>query len=327
MLTIRPFRNEDPPKLLDIWQQNRRDPQRTRYIAMSLADLDAGPLGIPFFDRHCLQLAFDDERPVGFAQVGFAQNPDGSSLSSEVGHIVIVVVVPDCPEPIAVCKELVQACENVLIVGGVREIFGGSPRPSLPYYLGLYGGAEPISIFDADVPVIEAFRQLNYEVHQNTRRFERDLTNYQARILPGDLHWRNKIQFQIDDFPPAKHWLDAIALAHCEWLEFTAFQMENAQAVARVRIRLSLPGPDKVQRVYDGNWNAAIMDIRIHPDFQRKGLGAFTLGEILRFLAKENRVARIEAHIDDSCSGLYGLLRSLDWREVETGTIFTKEVR
>ena len=294
-------------------------------MSMSVVEQDAGPLGIPFFDRRCLQLAFDDERPVGFAHASFAPKTDGSGLSTEVGHIAVVVVVPDCPEPVVVCKELIQACENVLITGGAREIFGGSPRPSLPFYLGLYGGADPIGIFDADAPVIEAFRQLGYEIHEKTRRFDRELTNYQYRIRPATLRWKGNIQFQIDDFPLAKNWLDAVSLAHCEWLEFLAIQTENSMPVAKVRIRRSPSGADQFQRMYDDNWNAALTDIRVHPDFHRKGLGTFVLSEILRFLAKEDRTARIEAHITDSCSSLCGLLCNMGWREVETGTIFVKK--
>ena len=327
MLTIRPFRNEDPLKLLEIWRQQQRDPLRAHYIPMTMAELDTGPLGIPFFDRHCLQLAFDDKRPVGFVQVGFASNSDGSGLSREVGHIAVVAVVPDCLEPVVACKALIQAGENVLIAGGVHKIFGGSPRPGLPYYLGLYGGAEPIGIFDADTPVIEAFRQLGYKIHQKTHRFERNLKNYQPRILPGTLRWREKIQSQIVDCPPAKNWWEAISLAHCEWWELTGVQTENARAIAKVRVRLSQPGPDKMQRAYDNNWDAALTEIRVHPDFHRKGLGAFVLGEILRFLIRENRATRIEAHIAESCSALCGLLRALDWHEIETGTIFARKVR
>ena len=326
MLTIRPFRNEDPPKLLEIWQRLYRDRKRPHFIPMSMADLDCGPLGMPLFDHRFIQLAFRDDQPVGFAQIGFGPNTDGSDLSSEVGHIAVVAVVPDCLEPVDVCKELIVAGENVLTAAGVRKIFGGSPHPCLPFYLGLYGGAEPIGIFDSDEPVVEAFQQLGYEIRQKTIHFQRELINYKPPMHLNDLQWKDKIVLQVDDVPIAKNWWDALSLAHNEWLEFTAVLTENSMRVAQVRVRLSLPGPDKIQRVFDNDWDAALTDIRVHPNFHRKGLGTFVLGIVLRFLSRENRAARIEAHIADDHSTVYRLLRALDWEEVETGNLFYKNV-
>ena len=326
MLTIRPFRNEDSPKLLEIWQKNRHGPEQSRFSPLSMERLDVGPLAMPFFDRRGIQLALDGDRPVGFAQVGFGPNPGGDGLSCNIGHIPMVAVVPEFPDPVVVCEELIKAGEAVLIDSGVREIYGGSPRPSLPFYLGLYGGAEPIGVFDADAAVIEAFRRLGYGVCQKTARFQRVLTDYSPPFIPSMLQWKSKLRLEVNDRPKAKNWWDALSLTHFDWIESTAFLEENNLPVSQIRIRMAEPEPERSHFLYDKNWDAALMDIRVRPDFYRQGVGTYVLAETLRYVIAMNHVARIEAHIAEDCSNLYGLLKSLHWNEVETGTIFSKKI-
>ncbi len=330
MLTIRSFRNEDPPKLLEIWQKNRRAPARAHFLPLTISGLDTGPLAMPFFDSRRLLLALDGDRPVGFVHVGFGSNADGSDLSYEVGHIAMVAVVPDYPEPVALCKELIKAGEDVLIEDGAHEIYGGSPRPSLPYYLGLYGVAEPLAVFDADAPVAEAYRLLGYGVRQKTVRFQRELANYTPPMLPNMLQWKEKVECKNEEFPHAKSWWDALSLAQFAWIETTAFLLESNVPVAQVRICLAEPFCDvkdeASQRLYDNRLDSALMNVIVAPQYLRQGLGGYVLREALRYLISLERVSRIETHISEDFSSLFGLLKALKWSEVETGTIFSKEV-
>ena len=326
MLTIRSFRNEDPPKLLEIWRKNRLVPEQNRFFPLSMAKLDIGPLAMPFFDRREIQLALVDDQPVGFAHVGFGPNPSGSDLSRDVGHIAMIAVVPEYPEPVVVCKELIKACEAVLIDSGVRDIYGGSPHPSLPYYFGLYGGAEPVGFFDADTAVVEAFQQLGYDANQKTIRFQRELADYSPPFLPTMLQWKSKLRLLVNDRPTAKNWWDALVLVQYDWIEVTAMLEEKNMPVAQIRIRLTEPDAEPAYRLYGNNWNAALTDIRVRPDHHHRGVGTYILAETLRYVIAMERVARIEAHIAESSSNLYRLLRVLDWNEAETGTIFNKKV-
>ena len=326
MLTIRPFLNEDPPKLLEIWQKNRIGPKRPHFFPLSMERLDIGPLAMPFFNRREIQLALVDSQPVGFAHVGYGPNPSGSDLSREVGHIALVAVVPETPEPIAVCKELIKAGEAVLIDSGVRDIYGGSPHPSLPFYFGLYGGAEPVGVFDADTSVGEAFRRLGYDTDQKTVRFQRELTNYSPPFIPKMLQWKSKLRLVVNDRPAARNWLDALSLVQYDWIEATAMLAENNMPVAQIRIRLTEPESGTQHRLYDNNWGAALTDIRVRPDHHHRGVGTYVLAETLRYVIAMERATRIEAHLADSCAPLQGLLKVLGWEEVETGTIFNKKV-
>ena len=323
MLTVRHFRNEDSPKLLEIWQKRRHGPGQSRFFSMSMEKLDIGPLAMPFFNRHWIQLAFADDRPVGFVQAGLGPNGSGSDLSSDTGHIAMVVIDPECPEPVAVCGKLIQASERVLADSGVCRIYGGSPHPSLPFYLGLYGGAEPIGVFDADTAVGEAFRSLGYGVYQKTIRFQRELTNYFPPFLPTMLPWKSKLRLIIDDWPTAKNWWDALSLVRPNWMESTAILKESDIPIAQIRLHANEPeeGP-----IYRNSWNIALMDLRVHPNFRRQGVGTYLLAETLRYLIAKSRAARVEAHVAENHSELCGLLKSLDWSEVETGTIFFKKI-
>jgi GNAT superfamily N-acetyltransferase len=46
-----------------------------------------------------------------------------------------------------------------------------------------------------------------------------------------------------------------------------------------------------------GAKHAGLMDVRVLPDFHRQGVAAYTMNEMLRFLARDHNVHHIEAHI------------------------------
>ncbi len=327
MFTIRSFRNEDPPKILDIWQKNRRRPERTHFFPLSMGQLEAIVLAMPFFDYRFLQLAFEGDRPVGFAHATLGPNPNGSNLSSAAaGQICAVLISPDCSEPLVAAQQLIAACERSLIAQGVREIHAGSPRPSAPFYVGLYSGAEPIGIIDSDTAVIEAFQKSGYVPQQKTARFQLELTDYLPPTTSGTLEWMSRVKLDFGDRPEIENWWDACMLAHFDWLETTACLLKGMRPVSRVRIRMSDQGSEKETKLYDKNWDASLIDIRVHPEYRHQGLAAYTLGETLRLLVMQSRVARIEAHVGEADSMVHSLLRRLRWNEVETGTAFKKIV-
>jgi ribosomal protein S18 acetylase RimI-like enzyme len=326
MLTIRPYRNEDPPRLLSLWKRSQQQRTRTRLIPLSMSTLQMQTLGLPFFDRRSILLAFDNQEPVGYIHTTLGPTPDGFNLNRRSAHICFLCVDPAYHDLWGAARALLFAAEHHLAQLGVEEIFGGSPRPSAPFYIGFYGGSEPIAFFDSDQYLIQVFLESGYHIHKNTARFYLDLANYIPPMTSAMVHWHSRLDVEFSETPKPKTWWDACAFANFEWIEATAFLSDAHRPVARIRVRVANPDMDEAQVLYGGTWDAGLMDARVHPDFYRQGVAAYTLAEMLRYLAGKNQIKQIEAHIDEDSISMYSLLRSLLWKQIDTGKIFRKEI-
>ena len=67
----------------------------------------------PYFDRHGLIVATEDERPIGFAHAGFGPSTDGQSLDSKIGATCMLMVLPHALRD-DVSKELLHHSEEYL---------------------------------------------------------------------------------------------------------------------------------------------------------------------------------------------------------------------
>lgn len=327
MLTIRPFRNEDPPRLLKLWTKSQSQQNRSDLVQLSMSSLQMQTLGLPFFDSHAIMLAFDGDDAVGYVHTTLGPNRDGSDFSATSGQICFMAVDPEYPDLWGAARILLHAAEDYLLLQGVTEIFGGSPRPCAPYYIGFYGASEPIGIFDSDAHLIQIFQEAGFETVMKTTRYRLGLRKYTPPMTPITVGWRSQLEIKFNESAPSKTWWEACSFANFEWYEATASLLSTNRPIARIRVRISDPDTEHEQLLYGGTWDAGLMDIRVHPDFHRKGVAAYTLGEMLRYLVCKGEVFRIEAQIDQSDPSLNALLKSLGWQAIDTGTVFRKEIR
>jgi ribosomal protein S18 acetylase RimI-like enzyme len=327
MLTIRPFRNEDPPRLLSLWTKSQRQGTRSQLMPLSMNTLQSQVLGLPFFDRRSIQLAFENHEPVGYIHTTLGPTPDGFGLNRRTGHICFLCVDPAYPDLRRVAHQLLCAGEQYLAGQGVEEIFGGSPRPSAPFYVGFYGGSEPIAFFDSDQYLIQVFLESGYQIFKNSARFHLELTDYLPPMTSAMVHWHTRLDIEFDEKPMVKSWWMACAHANFEWLETRAYLSATHRPVALIQIRITNPdAEEESQALYGGTWDAGLMDTRVHPEFHRQGVAAYTLAETLRYLVGKKQIRQIEAHIDEDVTTMYPLLRSLLWNQIDTGKIFRKEI-
>lgn len=326
MLTIRPFRNEDPPRLLMLWKKSQVHKNRSDLIPLSMNSLQMQVLGQPFFDSDAIMLAFDGDRAIGFVHTTLCPNKDRSDFSSDSGQICFLAIDPEYPDLWGAARILLRTAEDYLIGLGVGEIFGGSPRPCAPFYMGFYGGGEPLSILESDSHLIQVFQEAGYVVQKKTRRYRLNLRNYIPPITPITVGWRSQLEITFNDLAKSKNWWEGCCFANFEWHEAVAYQLNTRRPIARIWIRVANPDTEKDTILYGGTWDAGLMDIRVHPDFHRKGVAAYTLGEMLRYIKLQSHVLQIEAQIDQADDSLNALLRSLQWQEIETGILFRKEI-
>ena len=145
VVTFRAFRNSDPPAIAELW--SNADPVKGLMQPISVAVLERHVFAKPYFDRHGLILAFEEDALVGFVHAGFGPNPDRSDLDISIGVICLLMVRPR-DDQLAIRQRLVEEAERYLLARGATEIRAGCIRTSSPFYLGLYGGSDMAGILE-----------------------------------------------------------------------------------------------------------------------------------------------------------------------------------
>ena len=326
MLTVRSFRNEDPPRLLELWRHTQccRN-EFSPLFPLSLNQLQVQILGLPMLDHQSVMLAFEDDTLVGYVHTMFAPTPDGYSLDYTTGQICFLCVDSTCFNTSDVAAALIRAGENYLLRQGAQTIFGGSPSPSVPFYSALYSGGEAVGILHADEIAINAFHKANYQIHQATTWFHFNLQNYTPVATAETVGYYGTIEVEISEISKAKTWWEGCTLANGIWLDATAFWIQTGRPVARLRTRITYPDTENFLTMYGRNWLASLMELRVHPDFENMDIKRYLLGELIRYLATQHQITHVEAHLTAD-SPLFALLRNQSWLERDSGSIFIKTV-
>ena len=320
MLSIRSFRNSDPPTLVEIWRQfYSKEPQKVAPIPLSV--LVDNVLNMPFFESDGLFLAFDNDLPVGFAHASFGPNGDQSDLNPETGVVHLIMTVPSYPDPVELCRRLLEQCEEYLKNKGAKVIFGGPPRSSVSFYTGLYGGSEPIGVYESDAS-ITAYQDFGYSVQYNTLRFTRDLRNFQIPFTPKSVVWNRKLTINYSDKPPIENWFQACTAIRSNWFNATATLGPQGQKLAEAHIRITQADRSGCDVLIPPT--AALVHIRVADDFLRQGIGTFLLGGAIRRLTLEFHPSRIETIVMQEEDHFVKFFRKLDWKEGDQGKVFLK---
>lgn len=324
MVHIRPFRNEDPPRLLSLWKKcQRRNPP---LVSLSMNALQMQVLGMPFWDRRAIMLAFEREKAVGYVHTTLGPSSDGSRLDSSTGQICFLCVDPAHTDRWAVANALLQAAERYLTNCGAKTIYGGSPRFCAPFYFGFHGGGEPIGFFDSDQYLIQTFLSAGYLPCKRTVRFRLDSSQYVPKTTPSMLGWAPRLVIEHDLYPNPRTWWEAMAQAGFHWSESVAYLTSSRRPVARATLRIVHPDFEQDDNLYGKNWDAGLVYVGVHPDFQHQGIAAYLLEETVRHLMLQGQIADIEAQVTDDSPFVQTLLRSLNWKEIDTGTLYQKEI-
>ncbi|MDR3182514.1 MAG: GNAT family N-acetyltransferase [Planctomycetaceae bacterium] len=326
MLSIRPFRNADPPRLVELWRKCRYSSPQL-FTPLSLNQLQVQVFGIPMTDLRSVMLAFDDERLAGYVHTALAPAGDGSRTGDTTGHICFLSIDPEYPNQEEAGAGLIFAAEQYLADCGVQEIFGGSPSPSVPFYTGFYGGGEAIAVLRSDESAVKCFLDAGYSIHQKTVWFHLDIRNYEPPSMTDVLQWMNIVTVELNETPRAKSWWEGCILANGYWVEAMAFSNETTKPIARVRIRITCPDAEDDFAMYSGLWTASLMDIRVHPDYRHQGVAKFLLAELLQYLISRRQISHINAHIAEDSVALYALLNAMEWEQRDSGFIFFKPMQ
>ena len=271
MLTFRTFRNTDPPLLNALWQSYVGQPGLWQPISPDL--LEQLIFSRLYFDYGGLLLAFEEDRPVGFAHAGFGPNPEANWISTATGVTCVVLVRPDCDRQ-GVAAGLLDRSETYLRQRGATVLYGGGAAPFNPFYLGLYGDSTSPGILESDAVAREAFASGGYRESDRISLFRRVLTGRELLVDRRLMQVRRQTMVQMVPDAPTRTWWEACTFGQFDLTRFDLVPRGGGRAVATATFRNMEPiGAATLSRA------VGLVDLNVDESVRRRGLATLLLSE------------------------------------------------
>jgi len=314
LIQIRCFRNDDPPRLAEVWRAADLGPMAMQPMTSAL--LEAGVFSKPYFDREGLIVALDGERAVGFAHAAFGPNRDRSGVDTRVGTTLLVAVVPhERQEQIG--DDLLRACEDYLRRRNAGMLLGGGSAEMRSFYLGLYGGSDLPGILDSSAAMQAIFRRGGYEVAERIAVLRRPLVGFRPPVSRMQLAIRRTTVLRAIDEPARRSWWEAATT--------TGIALRRYELLDAEESRLGSVSFWDMQPLA-GAWGvvaAGLLDVDIEGKRRRQGLAHYLVAEAMHDLAQEG-VTLVETHAVESNAPAIKLFLKLGFEAAECGTLFRK---
>ncbi len=309
MVQYRTFRNTDPPRLVEVW--NDAFTGRGAVLLPNSSLLERYLFAKPLFDPAGLFLAEDEAKCVGFAHAGMAGG-DGAAL----GVTALLGVRPSYRRR-GIGSELLHRCEAYLRSHGARELHAGSHRADSQLAMGLYGGSEPPGFLCSDPSAEPFFLHEGYRIGQRVLVMQRLLVEPVKLFDPRFMGLRQRFEVQ----------LGAPRSLHGWWRECVYGAVDPLQAVVVDRQSGTVAAHTLVWEMdgFSFRWQRSavgICDFVVEPAFRRQGLGKFFLVHLLRQL-QEQFFAVAELHLDAGSDAL-GFVQKAGFTQVDTGQVYVK---
>ena len=320
MIAFRCFRNDDPPRLADVWRNADLGPGAMQ--PMTVSHLEACVFSKPYFEREGLVLALDGDRAVGFAHASFAPSADRGSLDTTTGTTLLVVVAPHERED-EIAAGLIARCEDYLRQRGARTVLGGGSAEMTGFYLGLYGGSDIPGILDSSPAMQRAFRAAGYEVADRIAVLRRPLAGFRPPVNRLQLAIRRATSLRAIDEPARRTWWEAATT--------------TGIALRRYELRANLEGPDGVAPLLGSAsfWDmqplatargvpvAGLMNVAIEGPRRREGLASYLVAEAMHDLAAEG-ITLVETQVSEANAPAMRLFTKLGFQAADHGAVFRK---
>ena len=315
MIEYRCFRNEDPPRLADVWRAADLGPSAVQPMTSAL--LEACVFSKPYFDREGLVVAFDEGRMVGFAHAGFGPNAAASGLDTSIGTTMLVVTVPH-PAEALVADGLLARCEAYLRNRGVAAPRGGGTPAVGGFYLGLYGGADLPGILDSSPAMQGVFHRAGYAAAERVAVLRRSLVGFRPPVNRLQMAIRRGTTLRVIDEPARRTWWEAATttgIALCRYELRTASDELLGSA--------SFWDMQPLAAAW-GVAAAGLLDVNVAGPRRRQGLASYLVSEALHDLAKRD-VTLVETQVAESNPAALQLFAKLGFTVAERGTVFVRD--
>ena len=312
MVQYRTFRNTDPPRLVEVW--NEAFTNRGAAYLPNTGLLERYVLAKPTFDPAGLFVAEDEGRCVGFGHAGLA--PVGGE--GPLAGVVCLIGVRPSAQRHGVGGTLLRCCEAYLRERGAQVLYAGGHYPRNPYYLGLYGGSESPGFLVSDAQAAPFFLGAGYVVDQQVAVLQRALDTPLRVVDPrfGPMRQRYVIEFAAPQ-SLSSTWRECV-LGFLDPIEASVVDRQSGARVARALL-WEMEG-------YTYRWQraaAGVCDFEVDPAYRRQGLGKFFFLHMLRQL-QEQFFALVEVQLEESNAAALQFLRSMNFQQVDTGQVFRK---
>jgi ribosomal protein S18 acetylase RimI-like enzyme len=311
-MQYRPFRNNDPPALVEVW--NEALTGRGAYPLRTPAAFDRWILSKPYFTPDAMTVAVDPEQEnkiVGFALNGFG--PNDELTTQDTGGVVCGVLVRPSHRRKGIGRELLRRSEEWLRSRGADVVVVGSQRPYNPYLFGLYGGANSPGVL-ASEPDADAFLTANgYERGESHLVFQRPLDK-PIDVADGRfVGLRRRFDIQMIRPTVSQSWWEECVWGVLEPTEFRVVDKMTGAPAGRL-VTWELEG-------YSWKWNkpaTGIFDVEIRAHLRRQGLAKFLLASVLKLLQEQfYAVAELQVWSDDPAG--IGICQALGFEQVDVG--------
>lgn len=317
MSRLRCFRNDDPPRLAEIW--NEAFTGRGSYPLRSLSPLERCVLSKPYFDPAGLIVAEEMGGPVGFVHAGFGPSDDESRLDTTRG-VICAIAVRSTHRRKGVAAELLRGAETYLAGRGTRTIHAGPRWPRCPFYFGLYGGSNMPGFLDSDPATGPFFLRQGYKAHEATvvwqRRLEQPVPAADARFVA----LRRRFDVRLMPQMSMGSWWQECVYGLLEPVEFRLHDKLSGMPAARALL-WEMEG-------YSGRWgcpSVGMLDVQVRSELRRQGLAKFLLTQILRRL-QEEYFGVVEVQAPEENETAAALFQSLGFEGVDVGRVYLKDV-
>jgi GNAT superfamily N-acetyltransferase len=313
---FRTFRNNDPPRLAEIWRD--QPPQRGRAQPMTAGVFDQFVLSKPYFDPAGLIVALSDNIPIGFSHAGFGPNEEQNGISTETGTTYQLLLRSE-RRNIGLARELLARSEDYLRQRGAKVIYAGGIRPLNAFYLGLYGGSELPGILAGDPIFHDACRENGYREIDRVVVLQLDLAMFRAPIARNLRQLRREMSCHEVQAPPVRNWWEACTTGAFERVCFSLMRPGSKETLADVWFWDVEP--------LSTSWGAhavGMFDLEVHSQQRRKGLATFLLGEAFERL-RTRGILLVEAQTMQHNEPAIKLYNKLGFKQVDEGIVYRKD--
>jgi ribosomal protein S18 acetylase RimI-like enzyme len=314
VIAYRPFRNTDPPALVELWNTSLTHPRIVPVRSPTF--LEYFLFAKTYFDADGLILAYDGDKMVGFVHAGFAPREDLAGLDSATGVLCTLAVLPSYRGQ-GIGTQLLHRAENYLWERGAVRAWFGSQTPNNPFLFGLQGGCTNIGMVHNDESTLRFLQRHGYAPTRRLLLFRRSLAR-----LPMPLDTR---------FGAIRSNYDILAsyLRHAGWwqesvlgpVEAVEYRLED-KVTHGTPARMVLWDMD----TFSQHWGQAcvgLIDLHVEENARRLGLAKYLLLNVLRHL-RDRSFAQFEVAVEEGTRPMLGLLAGLEFEAIGEGVSYFK---
>lgn len=267
MIHYRPFRNNDPPGLVRVW--NEAFTERGAVVLPAPNVLEEYVFSKLYFDPAGLILALDDGQIVGFAHAGFGSAPGKKDLSGDRGILSLIGVRPSHRRQ-GIGSELLRRCEAYLRARGAMTLLAGPQSPLNPFYFGLYGGSDSPGFLASDAAAEPFLKQHGYVPATTCLVFQRALQDPMAVVDVRFPSIRRRFELVAEPRSGVGTWWEECTRGPTEFLDIRLVEKGSERIAGRVLVWEMTSFSQRWQTGAVG-----VVDLEVRPDLRHRGWPGF----------------------------------------------------